>query len=379
MKKILSLAVAVFMSLTVFYSFAADNDTQPLGSYWFVGAKGGIQIVPTDFNHSKLITPAVGVQFGRFFTPEVGLRLDAQAWKSRGGLKSLDGTYDFKYVTGDIDLLLNLTNIFSKNKYHCFNTYFIAGVGAAYAWDNDDLTSAVKRLGSNLAEKNVNAWDDHRWSHNLRLGLACDYNFTRNWAVNLEVDANSLSDRFNSKINNNCDWQLTAMAGVTFKWGHPAKKAAPAPAPEPEPAPAPVPVAEPEPAPEPAPAPVVVPEPAPAPRVAEEAKFNFFYDINETTVSAKNDAEVARMNEWLKNHKVANASVTGYADAGTGNSRINAKLAQQRADNVTDMLAKKYGVAEGNIDTNSCGDKVQPYQENDKNRVVQIVLTEDIK
>ncbi len=377
MKKLLSFAVAALVSLTAVSAFAGDNDSKEPAPYWFVGAKGGIQIVPTDYNHSKLITPAVGVQFGRFFTPEVGLRIDAQGWQSRGGLESLDGTYDFNYVTGDIDLLLNLTNIFSKKKYHSFNTYFIAGVGAAYEWDNDDLTTAVKRLGANLAETNVNAWDDHRWSHNLRLGLACDYNFNRNWAINLEVDANSLSDRFNSKINNNCDWQLTAMAGLAFKWGHPSKKVAPAPEPEPAPAPAPAPVVEPEPA--PAPAPVVKPEPAPAPRVAEEAKFNFFYNINETTVGAQNDAEVARMTQWLKSHKVANASVTGYADAGTGNARINAKLAQQRADNVSDLLAKKYGVAEGNIDTNSCGDKVQPYQDNDKNRVVQVVLTEDIK
>jgi outer membrane protein OmpA-like peptidoglycan-associated protein len=373
MKKILSLAVAVFMSLTVFYSFAADNDTQPLGSYWFVGAKGGIQIVPTDYDHAKLITPAAGVQFGRFITPTIGLRLDAQCWQSRGGLKSLDFSYDFKYVTGDIDLLLNLTNIFSKNKDHNFNTYFIAGVGAAYAWDNDELTSAVRRFISNIGEKNVNAWNKHSWSHNFRLGLACDYNFTRNWAVNLEVDANSLSDRFNSKINNNCDWQLTAMAGVTFKFVTRTRQAVPfsdlamgrfhshtqAD---------------------------VVPanthyesridtvwyseDVIKEEIVTESILRNIHYAIRQTELSYP-QPEIDAVVDFVKNHKDCEVTVIGHADKKTGTPAINMKYSMQRADNAAKGLIEA-GVPANIIETMAKGDTVQPFSENDLNRVVII-------
>ena len=61
-------------------------------------------------------------------------------------------------------------------------------------------------------------------------------------------------------------------------------------------------------------------------------------------------------------------TVTGYADAGTGNNVINDRIAKRRADAVTKMLLSK-GVAADRITTDSKGARVQPYAENNKNRV----------
>ena len=373
MKKNRNLAIIALMSLMAISAFAADNDTQNPSSYWFVGAKGGIQIVPTDYDHSKLIAPAASVQFGRFITPAIGVRVDAQAWESRGGLESMDLTYDFKYVTGDIDLLFNLTHIFSRKRYHRFNTYFIAGIGAAYAWDNDDLISDVKKYASNLAEKNVTAWKDHCWSHNFRLGLACDYSFTRNWAVNLEVDANSLSDRFNSKFNDNCDWQLTAMAGVTYKFAartrkstsfsnlaiggfHSHTQADVVPANtqyetridtiwynE-----------------------DVIKEEV----VTESIVKNIHYDIRQTGLSDP-QPEIDAIADFVKNHKNCEVTVIGHADKQTGTPAVNMKYSMQRADNATKGLIDA-GVPANIIETMAKGDTVQPFSENDLNRAVII-------
>lgn len=62
-------------------------------------------------------------------------------------------------------------------------------------------------------------------------------------------------------------------------------------------------------------------------------------------------------------------TVTGYADAGTGNAKINARLAQERAEKVAKIL-KGYGIDESRITVESKGDTVQPFSENDRNRVV---------
>ena len=62
------------------------------------------------------------------------------------------------------------------------------------------------------------------------MGAQLDVNLHKNVSLNLEVDANSLGDRFNSKVNGSDDWQLTASLGLAVKFGYKkAKKAVAAP------------------------------------------------------------------------------------------------------------------------------------------------------
>ena len=61
--------------------------------------------------------------------------------------------------------------------------------------------------------------------------------------------------------------------------------------------------------------------------------------------------------------------MTGYADAGTGNDKINDRLAAGRADAVVKMLKDQYGIAQDRISYDSKGARVQPFAENDLNRV----------
>jgi outer membrane protein OmpA-like peptidoglycan-associated protein len=61
--------------------------------------------------------------------------------------------------------------------------------------------------------------------------------------------------------------------------------------------------------------------------------------------------------------------VTGYADAGTGNDRINDRLAKGRAEAVVKALKEQYGIAESRISWDSKGSRVQPFADNDSNRV----------
>ena len=63
-------------------------------------------------------------------------------------------------------------------------------------------------------------------------------------------------------------------------------------------------------------------------------------------------------------------TVTGYADKGTGSAKMNKKYAKQRADDVAKKLVEQYGLDAKRLKTDSKGDTVQPFEENDKNRCV---------
>ena len=368
------LSVVALMGMTLGAAQAADGDEREAYPYNFLGVKGGVQLVPTDYDHSKLLTPIGGVQFGRYFVPEVGLRLDVQGWQTRAGLNSLNDTYDWKYITGDIDVLFNLSNIFSQKKDHRWNWILVAGVGLAYAWDNDDLHGYVNK--GLVKDKNVEAWKDHRYSHNFRAGLMLDYGISRHWSVNLEVDANNLSDRFNSKLNDHCDWQPTAMLGINFRWGHPkkvVKLAWVSSADSAEEAPTVESTNEAEAA--PAPTTVAPPKPAPAP-VAKEAKLDFFFERGKSVLTSTEKAKLQQLPAWAKEAKIV-VSVKGYADKNTGSASLNAKLAKKRAQLVADELVK-CGIPKEVIEVNSYGDTVQPFSTNDENRVVRVEIKEKL-
>ena len=72
---------------------------------------------------------------------------------------------------------------------------------------------------------------------------------------------------------------------------------------------------------------------------------------------------------YLIKYPEAKVVVTGYADAGTGNDKINDRLAAQRADVVVKTLKEQYGIEPNRISYDSKGSRVQPFQENDLNRV----------
>ncbi len=336
-----------------------------LKSYSYVEVQGGVQMTATNAPMDKLITPTAALSFGHYFTPAVGARLHVNAWQSKAGI--INGEYyKWNYVTPDLDLMLNLSNIICPGKTHPLNVILLGGVGLNYAWDNDEL----KALNADPREVPL-MWDKNRLSHNLRAGLRLETNPAKPLGLSLEVNANSLDDRFNSKTNDSDDWMFTAMLGVSFRFGHKycqCKKA-------PEPAP----VVKPEPKPEPKPV-VVEKKTEPKPVVKTEKKAvvkqeavklhkEVFYQIRENTDEQPATA-IKEVADFMKNHKDAKITVVGYADKGTGNAQLNKMYAQKRAQQFKDDLVKKYGCDAARISIDSKGDTVQPFAENDKNRCV---------
>ena len=65
-------------------------------------------------------------------------------------------------------------------------------------------------------------------------------------------------------------------------------------------------------------------------------------------------------------------SLVGYADKETGNPRINGKLSEERAKAVKAALVKR-GVAADRINADWKGDTIQPFANNEDNRVVIVI------
>ncbi len=361
-KKLLTAIVAMTM-------VCAASAQEVLKSYSFVEAQGGVQLTSTNAPMDKLIMPTAAFSIGHYFFPSVGLRLHVNGWQSKSGFKSIDQYYKWNYITTDADLLVNLTNLFSRNHNysHALNLILIGGFGLTDAWNNDELKTLINNQGLDMPL----VWKKNRLSHNLRAGLRLETNVTKPLGLSLEVTANSLNDRFNSKLNNSDDWMFTAMLGLSFRFGHKYKTCKKQ-------------VVEPEPVPVPEPAPVVEEKkPEPAPVVEEKKPEPVFVEKNESLreeifyVICKSDPSVGeeqikRVVDFMKRNPNAKVSIVGYADKGTGTPLGNVGYSKQRAEKCKAELVEKYGCDASRITTDYKGDTVQPFSENDKNRCVII-------
>lgn len=340
--------------------YGEDNATT---SYLFLGVQGGSQVTFSNYKFNKMLMPFGAVYFGGYFNPVIGGRLHAMGFRSKGGFSQLEKTYYYDYYTADADLLINLSNLFWKNDAHFVNLIFVGGVGLNYAWHNGDMNYLLVANPS-LINQCPEAWKHNRLGHNFRLGLQLDFNICKHFGANIEIDANNLSDRFNSKKTNNNDWMATAAIGLTYKFAYKTKKVPQHPIVKEvisAPAPAPQTIVE-----KPAPVPTPVPKPAP---VIKNLKENIFYSIRSSTVSKTEWNKVENVAKFMQENPDATVEIAGYADIKTGNPTINMKISNQRANDLKNILIKKYNIDSSRINVDAKGDTVQPFTENEQNRV----------
>lgn len=361
MKKVLSLAALSLLLSSAAMAQDCCKKGPTLKSYSFVEVQGGMEWTATDAKIDKLLSPIGAISLGHYFTPVVGARLHFSGLQAKGRFESLNKDYKWNFVTTDADVLVNLSNIFGCCNYsRPLNIIFVGGIGLANAWKNDDMKEIVKK-NPDLAPL---AWtSDSRLSHNLRAGLRLESNVTKPLGFSLEVAANSMDDRFNSKINDADDWMISGMVGVSYRFGYKQTK------------PRKVVRQIEEEVWEEVPDTIVVKEKRPV--VKEEQKKieeTIFFQIRESDSNAAQGTEKAIKDvaDLMKTSDDATFTVTGYADKGTGNPKLNKMYAEKRAADVTDKLVNQHGLDAARIKTDSKGDTVQPFEENDKNRCVII-------
>ena len=332
----------------------------------FLDLQGGAQYTLGEAKFGDLISPNVQFGLGYQFSPVFGMRLQANGWQSKGGWSGFranpgetpyNATYKFKYVAPGLDFMFNLSNLFCGwNPNRVLNVTAFLGGGANIAWDNDEVNELATTIKNTSAYNLEYLWDGTKVRPYGRAGIELAFKVSKSVSLMIEGNANVISDKYNSKKADNPDWYFNALAGLRINLGKSAtKKEKPV---EPEPAPAPVQKVE-----EPAPA------PAPVEKKVEEIRRDIFFTINSNKISAKENQKILEVIDFLVKYPEAKVVVTGYADKGTGNDRVNDRIAAKRAAAVVWMLEKRYGIPAERITEESKGARVQPFAENDKNRV----------
>jgi outer membrane protein OmpA-like peptidoglycan-associated protein len=347
--------------------------------HWYLMLQGGGQYTLGEGKFKDLFSPNAQVALGYNFTKVFGLRLSVNAWQSKGAIELKGDQYSklnefkdkwaYKYVAPALELNFNLSNLVCGfNPKRVFNLYAFVGGGINIAFGNDDAQDVYKRLLNYTGGAGKYAYDtrqnmDYLWDGSKinpfgKGGLIFDFRVSDKVSINIEGNANILTDKYNSKKAGNADWYFNALAGVKINLGKTySEKFIPAPEPE---------IRYVEKVVEKV---VEVPAKVEMKPAVEKIRRDIFFTINSYKVRETEADKIKDIADYLKQHPNAKVEVTGYADAGTGNNRINDRLARQRADVVVKALINQYNISADRISYDSKGSRVQPFAENDLNRV----------
>ena len=346
-----------------------DGNEYQFKKHAFLDIQGGAQYTLGEAKFGDLISPNVQLGLGYQFSPVFGMRFQVNGWQSKGGWSGFranpgetpyNATYKFKYVTPGVDFMFNLSNLFCGwNPNRVLNVTAFLGGGANIAWDNDEVNELAATMKKTSAYNLEYLWDGTKVRPYGRAGLELAFKVSKSVSLMLEGNANITSDKYNSKKAGNPDWYFNALAGLRINLGKSyTKKAKPVE----EPAPAPAPKQE-------YVAPKPEPKPAPVEKKVEEIRRDIFFTINSYKIAPAEEAKIREVVDFLGKNPEAKVVVTGYADKGTGTERINDRIAAKRAAAVVWMLEKRYGIPAERITEDSKGARVQPFAENNMNRV----------
>ena len=379
--------------------------------HWSLGVQGGAGYTLGEASFAKLLSPAAQLSATYHFHHAFGVRAGISGWQGKGGLVVSEDIYRFKYGQLSADFTMDLASLISGfDHQRVFSPYLFAGIGGAYGFNNEEANALATQYGAAFPL----IWDTKAFVVG-RLGAGVDFWLTKAIALGIEGNANMFSDKLNSKECGKglaADWQFDLLAGVKFRLGDntrpsaayaaqvaaaeaaaaaaaalaaekaAAEKAAAEKAAA-EKAAAEKAAAE-KAAAEKAAAEKAAAEKAAAERAAAEAAAkaaaeraalaaensdNVFFTINSTYIRKAEGKKLEQLAEWMKAHADFNVALVGYADKETGTAEGNLKLSERRAKVVKERLVK-LGVPAERIATAFKGDTVQPFAENNKNRVV---------
>jgi len=356
--------------------------------HWYVQVQPvGAQYTLGEIDFKDLISYNVQAALGYNFSKAIGARLSVNAWQSKAGISNKDfgannfyETWKWKYVAPSLDLTFNLSNMLAGfNPNRVFTLSAFVGAGANIGFDNDDAKNVktaywnhcmrgaetgAAALGYTADQNMEYLWDGTKVRFAGRAGLQGDFRISDKVSVGVEVNANTLSDRYNSKKAGNWDWYFNALAGVKINLGKTYTTRF-IPAPEPE-----IRYVE-----------KVVEKIVEVPAKVEEPKIepirrDIFFTINRYNIRPSEEQKVKDIVEYMQKYPKSKVVITGYADAGTGNDRINDRLGAQRADAVVKALKDTYGISADRITYDSKGARVQPFPENNNKNRVTICIAE---
>lgn len=352
---------------TNYYTTAKDN--------WFIQIGAGINspfvenYLPNgDQKHHLSVAYNLGV--GKWFSPYLGWRLSflggPMHWDNQVYSKA-------KFVNANLDFMWDMFNsLGGVNSKRVFSIVPFVGLGGTFTWD-------YKPDGANIVDRDGKT-KSNSWTLPVSAGLQLRFRLCKYVDFFAEGRAQFYGDNFNNyAYGDPVDVNISAIGGFTFYIGgrdfksyNPcdyqgyinnlnnqvndlrgalATTAAALAAAEAQ-----------------LPCPEV--QPAAAPVQAAPLMATVRFKINSAKISSEEQVNVYNIAQWMKANPDQNVSIVGYADKDTGTSDYNMALSKRRAQAVNDMLVNEYGINPDRLSIQAEGSNVQPYPENNWNRIV---------
>jgi len=393
----------LLLFMVPFFAFSqSQKDDVKLNRFWdnwFVsGGVGGQMFLGEDYTtklggksqQSSLFsldywTPAVNFSVGKWFTPVVGSRIQlgglgffCRDQRPGGTIETENfryGKYNVQYFNVHGDVMFNLNNLFAgynPDRFFSISPFLGVGYEKTLKIVNKDSKAKIKQN------------DNGNLSFNA--GLLFGFRLSDALDLNLELQGAVIGDNFNGYIHRSpYDGLVAATVGVTYKFKKRGFESCPGPdeseilrlldenyrlrdelnACLTKPVPPCPPCLPGQPCP---PCPPCPKEDCPSAAIGV-VKFA----LASAVIAPDQRLNVFNAAEYLKNNPGVKLQVVGYADVKTGKAASNLKLSEKRAKAVAKMLVNKYGIPENRIEISWNGDKVQPFEVNEWNRVVIFV------
>ena len=388
-KRLTLLIVALMCVLSAHAQQSKTDESVEFRPHWDLQLQGGASYTVGESSKiGDLLSPALYLSTNYRFHHAMGVRFGLGGWQGRGFAVLADEGYAFNFLQLNADYKLDLCGVFGGyNHRRVVNPYLLAGVGFNYGFDNKQANAIVAGDAGEVSKFSY-LWDSKFFVAG-RFGAGIDFRVGERVMLNLEANANVLSDKFNSKKAENVDWQLNLLAGVSYSFGkkhqvsqkwveeQEAIKAAALLRQQQEEA------AE--------KARIEAEEKAARLRAEQEAAAEaarqaeirnnnieenseeIYFTIGSYYIRKAESEKITRLAKWLGENPDYRVSIVGYADKETGTSAGNLRLSERRAAAVKAALLKA-GVEESRVDFGFFGDKEQPYENPSQNRVVICTL-----
>lgn len=338
--------------------------------HWYGQLQVGMQETLGEVSFGDLASFNAQVALGYQFSSVWGARLAINGMTSKGGSELKDMpkyTWKYNYISPTLDATFDVTNaIWGFNPTRKVSFGVFAGVGFNFAWDNDEAAAAKSSILAQYKSSNKmdeeytlrHLWDERQVNLVGQFGANVDFRLTDNLSAGIEFGANVINDHYNSKHADNADWYFNTLAGVKYAFGktYEVRTSNLEPATRVEYIHDTIYIE------------VQVPT-QPTAEARESIRRDVFYVIRGSEVRGAEMEKLQEIVDYLRKYPDAKVDITGYADKGTGNAKINALYAKKRANQVADILQNQFGLSSSRMNVTSKGDTEQPYAENDKNRV----------
>ena len=328
------------------------------GDNWFISVAGGASMLLGDQNNKadfgNRLNFAPQFSFGKWFNPYLAFRTQLNGGILHGFVgDNAEIMQHNKYAAAHVDLLWDVTNFWGVyNEKRVFRLIPWVGFGYAQRFENQGYARTE--------------------SPTLNAGILTAFRLSKRVDLNVEVQGSLLNEQFN-RVNmfHLTDGIAQLSAGLTFKLGKTdfevlepmdyallndlnnqinSLRAAndelskrPESCPECE-------------------------------EVVTNVVNNYvdnvvYFRLNSSKIDKNQQISIYNTAEFMKANN-APIKVIGYADKKTGTGSYNLQLSEKRARAVAKELIEKYGISSNQITIEWKGSDVQPYSENNWNRVV---------